>query len=321
MAGLPWGLLTLLADGQSHSGELLGQHLGVSRAAVWKMIQQLEAAGLEVESVKGQGYRIPAGLDLLSADLIQQYMSEAGRAILSRLDVLPQTASTNTTIAGPDYSCGAAVLAEQQTAGRGRRGRVWVSPLAANIYLSVRWHFTEGIACLEGLSLAVGVVLAEALAALGVPDVELKWPNDLWVGGKKLGGVLVEIGGDVNGDCHAVIGVGLNVAMPAAGGVDIDQAWVDLAGLGYRAGRNPLAAALIEQLLLMLASYQNKGFGAYREAWLLRNALAGKPVFTTGAQVVQGTVVGLTEGGGLVVQTKEGQQVLNGGEVSVKVSS
>ena len=321
MAGLPWGLMKLLADGQSHSGEVLGEQLGVSRAAIWKMIHQLQAAGLAVESVKGLGYRVPAGLDLLQPELILQYLPAASAALLSKLDVLEQTTSTNTAIASADYTCGAVVLAEQQTAGRGRRGRVWVSPLASNIYLSVRWHFTQGIACLEGLSLAVGVVLADALASLGVPGVELKWPNDIWVEGKKLGGVLVEIGGDVNGDCHAIIGVGLNVAMPAESAAGIDQAWVDLASMGYCAGRNPLTAALIDHLLQMLASYQAQGFGAYRDAWLQRNALAGMEVSASGAQSMQGVVVGLTAGGGLIVRTASGEQVLNGGEISVRAKA
>jgi BirA family biotin operon repressor/biotin-[acetyl-CoA-carboxylase] ligase len=320
MASLPWGLIHLLADGQSHSGEVLGQRLGVSRAAVWKMIQQLEAAGLPVESIKGQGYRVPTGLDLLNPDLIQQYLPASTAVHLSQLEVLPQTTSTNTAIAGEGYSCGAVVLAELQTAGRGRRGRAWVSPLASNIYLSIRWHFTQGITCLEGLSLAVGVVLADALASLGVADIELKWPNDIWVGGKKLGGVLVEIGGDVNGDCYAIVGVGLNVAMPSESAAGIDQAWVDLTSIGYRAGRNPLAAALIDSLLQMLSSYQAKGFGAYRDDWLLRNALAGVHIETSGAQSIQGTVVGLTAGGGLIIRTAAGEQVLNGGEVSVRAS-
>ena len=310
--------MKLLADGQSHSGEVLGEQLGVSRAAIWKMIHQLEAAGLTVESVKGLGYRVPAGLDLLQPELILQYLPAASSTLLSKLDVLEQTTSTNTAITHANYTCGAVVLAEQQTAGRGRRGRVWVSPLASNIYLSIRWHFTQGITCLEGLSLAVGVVLADALASLGVSDVELKWPNDIWAGGKKLGGVLVEIGGDVNGDCHAIIGVGLNVAMPVESAAGIDQAWVDLASMGYCAGRNPLAAALIDHLLQMLAGYQARGFGLYRDAWLKRNALAGKEVFTSGAQSLQGVVVGLTAGGGLIVRTANGDEVLNGGEVSVR---
>jgi BirA family biotin operon repressor/biotin-[acetyl-CoA-carboxylase] ligase len=308
----------MLKDGQHHSGEALGMSLGVSRAAIWKMIRQLQKAGLPIDSIKGRGYRLPAGVDLLSTNEIQRLIPIESSRYLSCLDVLLQVGSTNTVISNSRYGCGSVVVAEQQTAGRGRRGRPWVSPLASNIYLSVRWHFTQGIASLEGLSLAVGVALAEALAALGVDGVLLKWPNDLLLGAKKLGGVLVEIGGDVNGDCFAIVGVGLNVVMPLQAGDAIDQPWTDLASVGYSGGRNRLVASVVSHLLVLLASYQEKGFAEYRSRWLMRNALAGLNVVATGEHELRGAVIGLTGAGGLILQTANGERVLNGGEVSVR---
>jgi BirA family biotin operon repressor/biotin-[acetyl-CoA-carboxylase] ligase len=257
-------------------------------------------------------------LDLLDADKITAALTPAAQAVLAQLQVLNTVDSTNTALAKGNYGSGTAMLAEQQTAGRGRRGRVWVSPLAANVYLSVRWHFSAGIASLEGLSLAVGVVIADALAELGIADIQLKWPNDVWWQGQKLGGVLVEVGGDVQGDCYAVVGVGLNVAMPAHGGQDIDQAWVDLAAAGYRSGRNLLASRLLSHLLLLLSRYQAQTFGAYRQHWLARNALAGLPVVVSGEQALVGTVVGLSENGGLQVQTAQGLHLVAGGEITVR---
>ncbi|WP_394202022.1 biotin--[acetyl-CoA-carboxylase] ligase [Marinagarivorans algicola] len=315
---ISWPLITCLADGEYHSGEYLGQQLGVGRAAIWKMVQQLQQAGLLIESVRGRGYRAAGGIDLLNAESINAQLSLAAKHCVSTLQVVRQIGSTNSTLATGEYGAGAVMLAEQQTAGRGRRGRSWVSPLASNIYLSVRWHFHQGIANLEGLSLAVGVALAEALGFHGVDDVQLKWPNDLWLKGKKLGGVLVEIGGDVNGDCYAVVGVGLNIAMPKAVAQDIDQPWIDLASVGVTDSRNAIAASLISHLVVLLSSYQVQGFARYKSAWLARNALQGQSVSVTGAAQLTGKVVGLSESGGLVLQTLSGEQVINGGEVSVR---
>lgn len=317
---LPWPLIQCLADGEYHSGEHLGQQLGVSRAAVWKMVQQLDAAGLAVESVRGRGYRVAGGIDLLNASDIQAQLSLPARHCVSDLRVVQQVDSTNNVLMAQAYGNGAVMLAEQQTAGRGRRGRTWISPLASNVYLSVRWHFSQGIASLEGLSLAVGVALAEALAFHGVADVQLKWPNDLWLRGKKLGGVLVEIGGDVNGDCYAIVGVGLNICMPSDVAKNIDQPWIDLASVGVQESRSAIAASLISHLMVLLSGYQTHGFAYYKESWLKRNVLANQEVSVMGAENLSGKVIGLSDSGGLILLTNTGEQVVNGGEVSVRVA-
>ena len=123
---------------------------------------------------------------------------------------------------------GLVCTAEQQTAGRGRRGREWISPFGRNLYVSTVWEFTQGAAALEGLSLAVGVAVAQALKGLGLPEVQLKWPNDIQHEGKKLGGVLLEMVGDASRQCQVVVGIGVNVAMPGAAANAIDQAWTDI---------------------------------------------------------------------------------------------
>jgi BirA family biotin operon repressor/biotin-[acetyl-CoA-carboxylase] ligase len=319
MATIPWPLLVLLADGECHSGEALGLELGVSRAAIWKMIQQLQAQGVAVESIRGQGYCIRGGIDLLDQSRILAGLTPTAQARLGPLEVQNQIPSTNSALLSGAYGNGAVMLAEQQTAGRGRRGRAWVSPLGANIYCSIRWHFSAGIACLEGLSLAVGAVLVDALAELGVADVMLKWPNDLWLQGKKLGGVLVEVGGDAHGECYAVVGVGLNVSMPKNAALAIDQAWTDLESEGYSICRNQVAATLINHLLLLLSDYQTRGFSGYRERWLASNALADTWVTVTGAEQKTGQVIGLSETGALLLQGAAGVEVISGGEVSVRV--
>lgn len=320
MAGLPWNLVERLADGDCHSGQALGDYLGVSRAAVWKMVQQLQNAGLPVISVKGQGYRVAGGIDLLDAAAIKASLLPEAAAALGQLQVHQQIDSTNTLLLKGDFGCGDVALAEQQTAGRGRRGREWVSPLAGNVYLSVRWHFSAGMACLEGLSLAVGVAIAEALESLGVDGVELKWPNDIWVSGRKLAGVLVEVGGDVSGECFAVIGLGMNVKMPNECSAAINQPWVDLAELDYTSGRNRLAGCLISHLLMLLAEYEKVGFPAYAARWESRNALQGRQVSTQGALAINGVVSGISATGGLLIETESGLREVVGGEVSVRAS-
>jgi BirA family biotin operon repressor/biotin-[acetyl-CoA-carboxylase] ligase len=224
-------ILDILKDGEFHSGEALGEKVGCSRTAVWKHLQKLEALGLLVETTKGTGYRIVGGVELLDGEAIARALSATASPHLSRIDVFQSIDSTNTyarELAEKESASGAVILAEQQTAGRGRRGKTWVSPFAANIYLSVVWDFEQGAQSLEGLSLAVGVAVKRALTAHGVAGVKLKWPNDIYVEQKKLGGILLEMIGDPAGHCTVVVGVGLNIAMPTQQGSAIEQDWTIL---------------------------------------------------------------------------------------------
>ncbi|WP_116367261.1 bifunctional biotin--[acetyl-CoA-carboxylase] ligase/biotin operon repressor BirA [Parahaliea mediterranea] len=318
-------ILPMLADGEFHSGQALAEALGVSRTAVWKQLNRLEELGLELESVRGLGYRIPSGLELLDEAGIRDGLSETARGLLGELQLHDTLDSTNAE-ALRRIDAGAArglvCSAEQQTAGRGRRGRAWVSPFARNIYLSLTWEFTQGAAALEGLSLAVGVAASRALEQLGVPDVRLKWPNDLLARGGKLGGILLEMAGDVAGACQVVVGVGLNVRMPDAAAGAIDQAWSDLASLcgGQPPGRNALLAALLNELLPLLAGFEKTGFAAWRDAWMQRDAYADTPVvISSGAErQMAGVARGVDERGALQLETTVGIQSLFGGELSLR---
>jgi BirA family biotin operon repressor/biotin-[acetyl-CoA-carboxylase] ligase len=234
-------VLPLLADGEFHSGQQLADVLGISRTAVWKQLKKLEELGLEVEASKASGYRLPGGIELLDAQKIQSGLGTSASPVLTRLWLDSAVDSTNAEAMrqlqqGP--CAGLVCLAEQQTAGRGRRGRSWVSPFASNLYLSVVWEFEGGAASLEGLSLAVGVAVAQGLENCGAGGIELKWPNDLLHQGRKLGGILIEMVGDAAGSCQVVIGIGINVRMPRQAGEAIDQAWTDLSqiapGLPHR---------------------------------------------------------------------------------------
>nr|WP_255775776.1 bifunctional biotin--[acetyl-CoA-carboxylase] ligase/biotin operon repressor BirA [Microbulbifer sediminum] len=316
-------VLELLADGQVHSGQALGAALGVSRAAVWKQLQKLADYGLELESVKGRGYRIPGGLDLLDAARLGQALHPEASGLLNRLVLRDEVDSTNARVLAlleEGGGHGVAMLAERQTAGRGRRGRQWISPFSAGVSLSVGWQFSGGVQLLEGLSLAVGVALAEALEEFAVPDVTLKWPNDVWCRGRKLAGVLLELTGDLTDRCGVVVGVGMNVGLPRAQAAAIDQPWIDLQQVQPGIDRNALAAAMLSRLLPLLAGYGDRGFAAYREAWQSRDAFAGQPVELRSAhQSWHGIARGVDAAGALVLELEGGKlRTFHGGEISLR---
>ncbi len=320
-----FALLPLLADGDFHSGQELADAMGVSRTAVWKQVNRLaEEAGIEIESAKGRGYRIPGGIDLLDADRVMDAMQVRPRSLLTRLDILDTVDSTNSEVlrwVEQGASSGLVCSAEQQTAGRGRRGRQWVSPYAGNLYLSLLWEFSQGAAALEGLSLAVGVAVARALRAFGISGVQLKWPNDVLYGGAKLGGILLEMSGDAAGSCRVVVGVGLNVSMPGSAAVAIDQAWTDVKTICGRQlpARNNLLAALLNELLPLMADFEQQGFARWRDEWLELDAFAGTPVVLhSGSGQSAGVARGVDERGALRLETASGVQSIYGGEISLR---
>jgi len=317
-------ILGLLADGDYHSGKVLGELLGVSRTAVWKHLQKLEAYGLPLESVKGKGYRLLGGLELLDAGRITASLSAEARTGLAELELCESLDSTNRLAMTRAQSGGAhgyVCLAEHQTNGRGRRGRQWVSPYGQSVYLSAVAEFDGGAAVLEGLSLAVGVALVRALKRAGAGGVGLKWPNDVLAGGRKLAGILLEMSGDVAGVCQVVVGVGLNVSV-AAGVADIDQPWVDVAELVPDVSRNDLVGFILDELLPLLMNYQRLGFAAYRDEWEALHVYQGCEVeLSTVALLTQGVALGVTSTGALRVDVDGSEQIFNGGEVSLRAPS
>lgn len=317
-------LLALVADGEFHSGEELGAALGVSRTAIWKQLQKFANDGLVLESVRGRGYRLPGGYCALREQAIRQALDAEASALLSSLDVLQRVDSTSSLLAERGRlgaSSGAVCVAEQQTAGRGRLGRTWVSPFGRNLMFSILWEFDGGAAALEGLSLAVGVGVAETLQALGLAGVQLKWPNDVLVDGRKIAGVLLEMQGDAAGRCQVVIGIGVNVAMPD--NAPIDQAWTDLKRAGQeQLDRNYLLAALLNRLLPLLHAFSQTGFGALRERWQALDALYGRPVVLhRGAWQVAGVCWGVADNGALKFEGEAGVEWISGGEVSIRAGA
>lgn len=322
-------LLTCLADGEVHSGDELGQLLGVSRTAVWKHLRKLDDLGLPLASVRGRGYQLPDGLELLEREAIAAALTPEVSAQLTQLALLSITDSTNARAleqAQQSHS-GYACLAEYQSAGRGRRGRQWVSPFGSNLYLSLTWGFDGGAVQLEGLSLAVGVALCRVLEQRGLTEVALKWPNDVLWRGRKLAGVLLEMTGDPAGQCQVVVGIGLNLAMPRSGGERIDQPWADVreacaAENVALPGRNGLAADLLNELFPLLADYHLSGFEAYRLAWQKRDAFAGRQVrLQTQRSELLGVARGVDASGALRLEVEGKERSFHGGELSMRAVS
>jgi len=319
---IPTALLQLLADGAEHSGTELGERLGISRAAIWKQLQTLTELGIELDASPGRGYRLREPLDLLDAAAIHAALN--GRLSPASLDIFPRIDSTNAYLLADSRPTEQAELrvavAEQQTAGRGRRGRDWVSPFARNIYCTVKRQFPCGLEGLSGLSLVVGLAIAEALAAQGIADVQLKWPNDLRAQGRKLGGVLIELAGDAGGPCTAVMGFGINVRMPVAVAAVIDQPWTDLQSLTPQLPlRNTLIAEMLVHLDQALSRFAEQGFAPFAKAWSARDEFLGLPVRMLGVNVEQaGIAAGVDERGALLLETADGLRAVVAGEVSLR---
>lgn len=318
-------LIAILADGEFHSGVELGESQSVSRTAIWKSLQKLQELGIPVETVKGKGYRIPGGINLLRPAELETALPPDVRSGIDQLTVLTSTDSTNAWLLqqAQEHGIGRCrvCMAEYQSAGRGRRGRNWISPFGQNIYLSIGYTLDAGFAALEGLSLAVGVMVVEALAPYRIPGLQLKWPNDIWVGGRKLGGVLIELSGEQSGPCHVIIGLGLNVFMERGEGAAIEQAWTTLSEeTDVPIERNQLAARLVEALVRGMALFEREGFALFRERWQQLDALRDRVVTLSGVQGKEGICRGIGRFGHLLLETPSGIEEIAAGEVSLRPS-
>lgn len=319
-------LLNLLADGRFHSGTELARLLAVSGSAVWKHLQALDELGIELRAVSGKGYKLQWPLQLLNQQDITGQLEPRAKACLSQLEIYPALASTNghlMALAQHGQATGRVCLAEYQSAGKGRRGRSWVSPFGHNIYLSVLWRYQNGPGALAGLSLALGVAVARALSQAGVTEVGLKWPNDIYWRGHKLAGILIEVSGESSGPCHAVIGLGLNLYLPKSQAEPIEQAWVDLRqimGEAVLRQRNRLVALLLNQMLPVIADFERQTLQNFIDDWRNLDCMQGKEVNVfVGEQVFAGVVRGIDPQGLLLLEDDAGKlRAFASGEVSFR---
>lgn len=321
-------LLQILADGQRHSGERIAEILGVTRASVWKRAKKLRAWGLNLQAEPGRGYRLAAPIELLNRDSLAEAIRHRAEFELERIDVFTEIASTNGyLIDNPPTKADALTvcLAEYQSAGRGRRGRHWRTPLGAGLCLSLGWRFAESPPQLTALPLAVGVGARRAIRQIAGIDLRLKWPNDLVVGERKLGGILVELAAEAQGQSHVVIGVGVNIAMPdeflaavcdwPAGAIDLRLAQPDSS-----VGRHALCSMLICEIGKILENFTESGFARFADEWRQADHLQGRQVVVQRSNgQINGVAVGVDEDAALLVDVA-GQGVLRivSGDVRVR---
>lgn len=307
-------LLTLLNDGNFHSGSDLGKQLEVTRSAIWKLIKQLEKLGIEVAAKTRQGYRITPCLELLDKKKIACYIGARHRKYLNKLVIFDEIPSTNSylvELAKTEPNCqGYLCLAESQTAGRGRLGRQWLSPYAKNISLSLLWCFVKEPSELSGLSIAVAVAIVAALQRYGIKqDIGLKWPNDLLWRQHKLAGILIEISGEAHHVYNTVIGIGLNINMPKKLRRNIGQPWCDVTQITNMVPkRNKLIGLLLDQLLTTMEIFQKNGLKPFIKKWHDFDATYGKKVTTiTPQEKILGIARGINEKGYFMLEDQFGK--------------
>ncbi|WP_413114099.1 bifunctional biotin--[acetyl-CoA-carboxylase] ligase/biotin operon repressor BirA [Thaumasiovibrio sp. DFM-14] len=310
-------IIGMLSDGLFHSGETIGEALGISRAAVNKHIQTLKSWGLDIYRVQGKGYQLSQPIEMLSQTLLEA-------AAIEDIEVIPVIDSTNQYLLDRVHrlSSGHCCVAEYQQAGRGRRGRAWFSPFGSNIYLSLYWRLDAGMAAAMGLSLVVGVIAAECLREVTGADVKVKWPNDLYVNDKKLAGILVELTGQAGDAAHIVVGMGINMTMSNDDSL-IDQPWTSLAKTCHHMPhRNTLIATLVEKIRVGLQEYEAAGLAAFEQRWNALDNFVGRPVaIVMGNQQVSGIARGINAQGALLLENATGDITpFIGGEISLRGS-
>lgn len=312
---IPLTLISILSDGDFHSGEQLGERLGMSRAAINKHIQTLRDWGVDVFTVPGKGYSLPEPIQLLNEQLISSQIEYGSVAVLPVID------STNQYLLDRinELQSGDACIAEYQQAGRGRRGRKWFSPFGANLYLSMYWRLEQGPAAAIGLSLVIGIVMAEVLHDLGATQVRVKWPNDLYLQDRKLSGILVELTGKTGDAAQIVIGAGINMAMRRVEEEVVNQGWITLQEAGIAIDRNALAVRLIKELRTSLQLFELEGLTPYLSRWeKLDNFINRQVKLIIGDREIVGISRGINAQGALMLEQNGEIKPWMGGEISLR---
>ncbi|MBB3308253.1 MULTISPECIES: bifunctional biotin--[acetyl-CoA-carboxylase] ligase/biotin operon repressor BirA [unclassified Enterobacter] len=312
---VPLKLVALVADGEFHSGEQLGEALGMSRAAINKHIQTLKSWGLDVYTVTGKGYSLPEPIQLLDEEVIQSHLHQPNLAVIPVIDSTNQYLLDRMDQLPSGYAC----IAEYQQAGRGRRGRKWFSPFGSNLYMSMYWRLEQGPAAAMGLSLVIGIIMAEVIQSLGAPDVRVKWPNDLYLNDRKLAGILVELTGKTGDAAQIVIGAGVNLLMRSEGTAEINQGWINLQEAGVDIDRNELAAKLINSLREALPIFERDGLAPFVSRWEVLDNFISRPVkLLIGDREVYGIARGIDKQGGLLLEQDGVIKSWVGGEISLR---
>ncbi|MBA4143535.1 MAG: biotin--[acetyl-CoA-carboxylase] ligase [Nitrosospira sp.] len=324
MKPLTFSILRQLSDNEFHSGTIIAQARGISRASVSNALRGLDDVGLEVQKVNGRGYRLLGHMQWLDPEIILKYLGgEAGNFKIEVLNSVDSTSSFLLKEAARGADAGSpgthVVAAELQSGGRGRRGRQWHSGLGDGLVFSLLWRFQRGAGFLSGLSLAVGVAIIRSLESCGINGAMLKWPNDVVHNMCKLAGTLIELQGDMLGPTVAVIGVGMNLKLSNNIRTRIDQGVTDVYSIsGEIADRNKLLAVLLINILAVLREFEDKGFGPFREEWSDYHAWNNKTVklgLPNGSRP-EGVIHGVADDGSLLLRTSSGIRSYGCGEIT-----
>ena len=308
----PLKLINILADGEFHSGEELANLFGITRAGINKYIKVLREWGITLSSVQGKGYCLASPIDLLDKTKINNYYGAD-----SHVEVLPIIDSTNQYLLNniDRLTTGDSCVAEFQSKARGRRGRQWFAPFGSNLYFSMYWRLDQGIAAAMGLSLVVGIVMADTLREISNQDIKVKWPNDLYLDDQKLAGILVELAGKT-GDCaHVVIGVGVNLMMTNPDPNIVNQKWANLG----KVDRNLLVAKVAKNLKTKLRDFEQHGLTPFLNDWQRLDNFVNRPVkLLIGDNVIRGVAKGINEQGALLLEQNGETKAFIGGEISLR---
>jgi BirA family biotin operon repressor/biotin-[acetyl-CoA-carboxylase] ligase len=316
-------LLKALQNGPQ-TGVALAEQFGISRAAVWKRIESLRHAGLQINALENRGYELKQKTALLNQQSIREALPKECRSQLTGLNLLFETPSTQAlALAVPAPVSGIEVwLAEMQSAGQGRRGKSWLSPPMSGIACSLNRRFALSFAAMSGFSLACAVILAESLKRQTEQNIQVKWPNDLWLNGRKCAGLLIQLRGEAQGPCEVTLGFGINVNLSVDQGTFIDQPWTSLTESGRMDfNRNELLAGLLQDLIIGFERYESKGFSAFIHRFRALDGLQGQHiVIHDGKHGLNGIAGGIDVSGALLVETLDGRRSFHSGEVSVRIS-
>ncbi len=315
-------ILSELADGRFHSGQKLADKFGVSRTAIANYMQELAQLGLDIYKVKGKGYGLVAPLLLLDALQIKQFQSATAAPVFvqhitdsTNLQLMQKLNMTTSIVKAT------VIVAEAQTAGRGRRGRTWYSPYGSNLYFSYYWRLEQGVQAAMGLSLVAGCALCCLLRHEYQVDAKLKWPNDIYVDNRKLAGVLVELVGQADAACNVIIGIGLNIALPESAKQYIGQPYADLKqSSGMSIDRNKLIVQLQNELTMALSKFELQGFKPFQEVFNQHDLFSGRMVEISGTTAASGICLGVDENGAILLEKDGRVQAFFGGELTLRAS-
>lgn len=299
---------------RTESGYISGQHfsreLGVSRTAVWKHISALRNDGYRIEAVPSRGYRLISSPDTIDPHEVMVQLG--GARIGRRLEILKTTVSTNADafrLSEGGAVEGTVVLADSQSGGKGRRGRVWTSPSGVNLYCSVVLRPAIMPHEAPQLTFLSAVAAARAIEQTTKLVPEIKWPNDLLVSGKKVAGLLNEMSAETDGINFVILGIGVNLNMTADQFPDDlrHPATSLLLESGVPVDRSRFAGIMLSELDRLYSGFLAHGFGPVREEWQRRCNANGRQVIVSdsGTECTGGRFAGIDSDGALLLRTED----------------